>query len=231
MSFVSKNLVPPPEYRLLRLVSREARWGLTLRGAVVGLVLLLCFFVGAGWGAHRFFAVTSPVASDLLVVEGWVPDYAIRAAAAEFTRGQYRLILSTGGPVQGMGGYVNDYSTAANIGAARLRATGLAPELVQSVPSRTFNRDRTYGSALALKTWLATHAPSTARITVMTTDVHARRTRLLFQMALGPGISVGIVAIHNPDYDANRWWQYSEGVRDVLGEIIAYTYAKLFFWP
>jgi hypothetical protein len=37
--------------------------------------------------------------------------------------------------------------------------------------------------------------------------------------------------VPNPDYDAKHWWQYSEGVRDVLSEGVAYLYAKFFFWP
>ncbi len=39
---------------------------------------------------------------------------------------------------------------------------------------------------------------------------------------------VGVIGVRNPDFDANRWWQYSDGVREVLGETIAYGYAKFF---
>ena len=72
--------------------------------------------------------------------------------------------------------------------------------------------------------------PLTA-VNVVTVDVHARRTQLLFQMALGPKVKVGIIAVPNADYDAAKWWRYSEGVRAVLGEFIAYLYVKLFFFP
>jgi hypothetical protein len=65
----------------------------------------------------------------------------------------------------------------------------------------------------------------------MTEDAHARRTRLLFQKALGNDVRVGIISIPNPDYDAKHWWRYSEGVREVIGEGIAYAYAKVFFYP
>jgi len=66
---------------------------------------------------------------------------------------------------------------------------------------------------------------------VLTEDVHARRTRLLFQEAFGRETTIGIIAVPDPDYDAKHWWRYSEGVREVLGESIAYIYAKFFFWP
>jgi len=65
----------------------------------------------------------------------------------------------------------------------------------------------------------------------MTEDMHARRTRLLFEEALGKSITVGIIAVPNPDYDARRWWRYSDGVREVIGESIAYIYARFFFYP
>jgi uncharacterized SAM-binding protein YcdF (DUF218 family) len=130
-----------------------------------------------------------------------------------------------------MGGYTNDYNTSASVGAGRLKQAGLPAEVVQMVPSRVLSRDRTYSSALALKEWCAENGVSLTGINIVTADVHARRTRLLFQKALGPGVEVGIISIPQPDYDARRWWRYSQGVRVVIGECIAYLYARLFFHP
>lgn len=213
------------------MFERRLRWGLSFKGKVIAILVFAVVFVAIWANIYSFFAVNKPVACDLLAVEGWVPDYAIRVAADEYRAGAYKMLLTTGGPVQGMGGYVNDYSTAASIGATRLRALGFTDEQLQMVPSRVLQRDRTYASAVALKEWLGTHYPAERRINVMTTDVHARRTRLLFQLALGRDYSVGIIAIANPDYKSSEWWRYSEGVRDVIGETIAYVYAKFFFYP
>ena len=66
---------------------------------------------------------------------------------------------------------------------------------------------------------------------LLTEAAHARRTRLLYQEAFGEGVKIGIIAVPNPDYDAGHWWRYSEGVREVLGESIAYLYAKFLFHP
>ena len=44
-------------------------------------------------------------------------------------------------------------------------------------------------------------------------------------------VIVGIIAAPNPDYNPAQWWHYSEGVREVVGESIAYVYARLFFYP
>jgi hypothetical protein len=216
---------------LLGLVSRRERWGLTLRGwallaasiVVAGLIAIL--------GVHPFLAVTDRTTTDLLVVEGWIDDYAVRAASAEFRTGGYLDAIATGGPVHGIGTYINVYSTAASITAQRLKREGLPAEHVHMAPARIVVRDRTYASAIALRDWMKAHQFSTIKLNVLTEDVHARRTRLLFQQAFGPAVTVGVIAIPNPDYDPKRWWTCSEGVRDVLSEGISYVYARFFFFP
>jgi uncharacterized SAM-binding protein YcdF (DUF218 family) len=221
----------PSSQKLWGILARKERWGLSWRGwlAVVLLVLL------AGWTllleTYPFLAVTHRVDAHTLAVEGWVHDFAIQAAVAEFKAGSYERVYATGGPVSGLGHYVNDFQTSASVGAGRLKAAGVPAEFVQMVPSRVMDRDRTYASAVALRDWLRAHDVFVQSINIVTEDVHARRTRLLFQEALGKDVTVGIIAVPNPDYDSAHWWRYSEGVRDVLGEAIAYVYAKFFFYP
>ncbi len=180
---------------------------------------------------YPYLATTHRVNSNLLVVEGWVHDYVINAGVREFKSGRYELVFSTGGPVTGSADYTSDLDTAASVGASLLRKAGIPPELVQPVPSHMTGRDRTYGSAIALRDWFQEHNMHVVSINVLTENVHARRTHLLFQEAFGDGVQVGIIAVPNPDYAAGRWWLYSEGVRDVIGEGIAYIYAKVFFHP
>ena len=93
------------------------------------------------------------------------------------------------------------------------------------------DRDRTYGSAVALRDFFVLHHLPVTRINIVTENTHARRTRLVFQKALGPGIKVGILAAQNPDYDPAKWWRYSEGTKDVATEALSYVYARLFFHP
>ena len=42
-----------------------------------------------------------------------------------------------------------------------------------------------------------------------------------------------VQVIRNPftPFDAAHWWRSSEGVREILGESIAYLYAKFIFHP
>jgi uncharacterized SAM-binding protein YcdF (DUF218 family) len=217
--------------RLFGMLNRKERWGLSWKGwLVIGVIIIGL----VGWSVDRvypFLAVTERVNTNALVVEGWVHEYAIRAAINEFNAGHYQSLFTTGGPIVGMGGYTNDHNTSASVGAGRLKAEGFSPDLIQIVPSRVSDRDRTYSAGRALRDWFREHHTTVHGINVVTEDVHARRTRFLFQKALGNGIKVGVIAAPNPDYDPKYWWHYSDGVREVISESIAYIYARLFFWP
>jgi uncharacterized SAM-binding protein YcdF (DUF218 family) len=210
---------------------RKERWGLSWRGWLIvlpGVILAFCAFL---FRIYPFLAVTHRVDTNVLVVEGWIHDYAIRAAVEEFRSKSYQRVFTTGGPVEGAGGYINDYNTAASVGADLLRKNGLPSESLQMVPSRVMDHDRTYGSAIALQNWFREQNMAVSGINVVTEDLHARRTRLLFKKALGKNVAVGVIAVTNPDYDARHWWRYSDGVRELIGESIAYIYAGFFFYP
>lgn len=213
------------------MVTRQERWGLSWRGWLFGLGFVATATVVFALTVYPFFAITNRVETKLLAVEGWLDVYAVRVAAKEFETGGYEKVFCTGGPVQGMGGYTNDYNTSASVGAGRLKQAGVPETKVQMVPSRVLERDRTYNAALALKEWCVQNNVALTKINVMTADVHARRTRLLFEKALGSGVQVGVISIAHPDYDSRRWWRYSQGVRSVFGECVAYTYARFFFHP
>ncbi|MGC2353616.1 MAG: ElyC/SanA/YdcF family protein [Candidatus Udaeobacter sp.] len=209
----------------------KKRWSLSWRGRLFLVFALLLVGTLIFRGIYPFLAITHRVDAEVLVVEGWVHGYAIKAGVAEFKINHYQQVFSTGGPVQGNGGYVNDFQTSASVGAERLKANGIPSESLQMVPSHVIDRDRTYGAAVALRDWFSAHKIQVRYVNVITEDLHARRTRLLFQKALGDGVKIGIIAVPNPDYDAKHWWHYSEGVKDVISEGAAYLYARLFFWP
>ena len=209
----------------------KERWGLSWRG---WLVVFLVASLVTGFvllEIHPFLAVTHRVDSRVLVVEGWVHEYATIEAVQEFDNGHYQRVYTTGGPVEGLPAYVNDYETSASVGAELLKKYGIPDNLIQMVPSHVNNRDRTYSSAIALRDWLHQHNMSVQKFNVLTEDAHARRTWLLFQEAFGKDVQVGIISVPNPGYDASHWWRYSEGVRDIIGEGLAYIYAKFLFWP
>src|SRR4029077_1491374 len=129
-------------------------------------VVLLMFYVFL-FSIHPFLAVTQRVDTNVLVMEGWIHRYASRAAAEEFRDHSYERVFTTGGPVEGIGHYVNDYQTSASVGAGLLINAGVPAEVVQMVPSRTIDRDRTYSAAVALRDWLRQHDVEANRINIV----------------------------------------------------------------
>lgn len=223
----------PAEIRrcCLGLFNRRERWGLSARGWLVVISFPILFTAVFLFAAHPFLAISQRVPADVLVVEGWIHEYAIRAGAAEFKSGGYRRVFTTGGPSPGLGRYVNDWQTSASVGADGLKRAGVPESVLTMVPSRVMSRDRTFSSALALRNWLREHGQDVRAFNVLTEDAHSRRTRLLFQKAFGDGVSIGVISVPSPDYDSRRWWRYSEGVREILSESIAYLYARFLFYP
>jgi uncharacterized SAM-binding protein YcdF (DUF218 family) len=211
------------------MLSRRERWGLSGRGLLTLLVALLSVSAFIFLRCYSFLALTRPVPAKVLVVEGWVHSYAAREAVEEFKRGAYEQVFSTGGPVVGTGGYINDFNTAASVGADVLKRAGLPASCLQPVPSKEMARNRTYSSAIALRDWLRQNDRHVQSLNIITEDLHARRSRLLYQKAFGKDTVIGVISVPNPDYDEKHWWRYSEAVREVVGESIGYLYARIFF--
>jgi hypothetical protein len=202
----------------------------TWRGWLVLVFAVAALIVFSIRGAYSFLAVNDPVDNGALVVEGWLPDYALQEAIKEFKKGHHSRIFVTGGPLEN-GAPLSEYRTFAELGAATLVRLGLDTNTVQAVPAPKVRLDRTYASALALKNWLGSHGATETSFNVISLGPHSRRSRLLFERALGSNYQVGIIAIDNQEYDARQWWASSAGVRTVTDEIIAYTYTRLSYWP
>ena len=148
-----------------------------------------------------FLTVSDPVPGGVLVVEGWAPDYVMEAAAAEFKQDHYAKLFVTGIPLS-QGGFLSEDKNHAYVGAATLLKLGLTTNDVQAVPTDKTRRDRTYNMALSLKQWLRAHDLSPTKVNLITAGPHARRSRLLFEKAMGKGVTVGVVAI--PDRRIRR---------------------------
>jgi hypothetical protein len=202
----------------------------TLRGWSVLLSLAAAFLAVVVSEARTFLTVNDPISSDILVIEGWIPDEAMQRIAAEVAGGHYHKVLVTGGPI-GAGKILCGYTTWAELGAATLSRLGVSTNTVEAVPATKVSRDRTYASAVALHAWLRRHQIDTTSLNIITMAEHSRRTRLLFCKGLGHEYHVGVISINNPEYAPNRWWKSSEGVRSVVGEMLAYGYARFLFWP
>lgn len=193
----------------------------------LAIVALMIFSIR---GIYSFLAVNDPVDNGALVVEGWLPDYALQQAITEFRKGHHSQIFVTGGPLEN-GAPLSEYRTFAELGAATLVRLGLDTNAIQAVPAPKVRLDRTYASAVALRNWLDSHKIVETNFNVISLGPHSRRSRLLFEKALGKNYKVGVMAVANQEYDTNRWWESSSGVRTMTDETIAYTYTRLFFRP
>ena len=215
---------------LNKLLVRKERWTLSWTGRFFLLLLCLGVALAALAGIYPFLAIASPVKSDFLVVEGWLPRYALTQTVALVKMEDYRRVFTSGIAAD------DDWNarpgeTYAELAAERLVALGLASNLVQAVPCADQRRDRTYNSALAVKNWCATNHFPLHSMNLLTLGPHARRSWLLYQKAFGDDVKIGVIPLNIIKYDPSRWWRSSDGFREVIGEAIAYFYARFLFHP
>lgn len=213
-----------------RLIKRQEMWMLTVQGWIIAIALLTSLIIFTITHIHPFLAVTSPIPSaDLLIVEGWLPDYALQQAVAEFKNGNYQQIITTGGTLE-IGTYLTGYNSYADVAAATLKKLGMEPEKVVAVPAPYVIKDRSYTSAAEFGRWLSNANLQPQSINLISWDAHTHRSWLLFKKVLAPHIKVGAIAAKTQDYDPKKWWCSSQGVRTVIDEAIAYIYAQFFNW-
>jgi hypothetical protein len=216
-----------PIVRFLGLAAKRPRWGLTWRGRLavlaVGLGLATIFVLRI----HPFLALSQPVATRVMVVEGWISLPSIRAAAETFRSGGYERLYTVGGPFPNS--VASTGKSYAEVTADQFCEMGIPREVVEAVSAGNAQRDRTYSSAVALREYFKAHGQSVVGINVVTEGAHSRRSRLMFEAAFGDAVPIGVLSIPVDEYDTARWWQYSEGVKDVISEGAAYCYARFLF--
>jgi hypothetical protein len=216
-----------------RFFRRAEVWVPTRAGWILALSILTILaiaFVAAAARLHDFLAENRPLPTDTLVVEGWLPDETLETVADAFLRGEYRRIVTVGGPIR-LGRHLSPYEVSARLSAATLEKLGVPMESIVVLPTAKVLRDRTYEEALALKAWIDSCDTPPGVVNLQTLGVHARRSRILFQFALGDRTKVGVLAGSVTGYDPRGWWKSSEGAKTVLYETLAYVYTVLFFRP
>jgi DUF218 domain len=172
--------------------------------------------------------VSEPVPADLLVLEGWSPSYTTTQVAQEFLTGKYQRVLVVKAVLNvpdkyESGRYGADYM--ANL----LVQHGVPADRVTTILPTVVKKDRTYHSALAAREWLAQQKITVKSLNLATVGAHSRRSRLMYEKAFAGEVQIGIIPLDNLDYDPAHWWRTSEGFRDVMGEAIAYFYARFIF--
>jgi hypothetical protein len=165
-----------------------------------------------------------------LVVEGWLDDDDLARAVPLAASGQYQRVVTSGGPIETWRD-LQPWPTTAERAADYLRRHGVAPTPVFAVPAPELARERSYLSAVVVRDWARAQGLSLDAIDVFSAGVHARRSRLVYRMAFGPAVEVGVIAALPQRYRLDRWWQTSEGAKAVVGELLGLAWTKCCFWP
>jgi uncharacterized SAM-binding protein YcdF (DUF218 family) len=176
-------------------------------------------------GLYGFLAITAPVQGEYLVIEGWMPTFAYREAAKVVLHGHYAKIVCVG-VLQEDGLAGGDHRE--DFGVEQLARFGIPRDLIVTASNSAIQRDRTFHAAVAVRDWMQREGLKVSAMDVVTIGPHARRSRLLYQQALGDDVEVGVFSIHDWRIDPDHWWRSSEGARAVISEAIGYVYAKFF---
>jgi hypothetical protein len=193
-------------------------------------MILIGAFIGLTVNLYSFLAPEGEPQKGLIVVEGWIHDFALDEAVTMYRAGKYSKIVCTGVPIE-TGSYIQQYKSYPEMTAARLEKMGIDPKEIVVAIADYEKKDRTYLAAVALRQAFMSYNIEETNLHLITTGPHGRRSRMLFQKALGKDYNIGVTCLDESTYDQEDWYTCSEGVRSVLSELFAYTYAKLFFHP
>jgi uncharacterized SAM-binding protein YcdF (DUF218 family) len=197
------------------------------------LLFLLVSFASAMLlrsGLYAFLAPNDPAGANILVVEGWLAPEELDQAIEVFRKGKYERIVTTGGPVAGWPGLSKD-TVYAELAAAYLEKHGIRPEQILAVPAPRSAQERTFLSAVMFREAAKKQGMTLGAVDIFSAGPHARRSRLLFQMALGDDVRVGVLAARPESFNADAWWQSSSGVEQMFFQSFGYVWVKCCFWP
>ena len=219
------------------LFRRRHVWLPTLWGLLLVLVAFAAVAVALIANAPTYLAVTEPArgangnGARVLIVEGWMDDRELDQAVGVFRSGHYERIVTTGGPIENWVGVPVPWKDYAERGARYLAAHGLADATIDAVPAPASAQDRTFLSAVVVRDWAARERVRLDSVDLLSVGVHARRSRMMFRAAFGPGAEVGVIAAQPALHDPQRWWKTSVGAKVVLGESISLAWTACCFWP
>jgi hypothetical protein len=172
---------------------------------------------------ESFLSQQSPIPARMLVAEAWFADedQAVREIAAIVHRDGYRRVVAVGAQQPGGGTMASDSVRLAH----RLRAAGLNDVDLVTIDFLASTRHRTYTSARAVRQWMDKNDPACDAVNVFTLGVHGRKSRILFQKALEPGVKVGVIAGTPTEYRPGWWFCSLRGIYLVARNTVGYLYA------
>lgn len=177
----------------------------------------------AAGNLYSWLSASKPLGgSPSLVVEGWLPDYALLEASSIARQRQAPHIYCTGIPLD-RGTLTSSYETYADYAAAVLEKTGIPSGQITAAPAPGSMNERTRSMARALRERLQSEniPAASRRLNLVTFGTHARRSHRIFREELGPGWQVGVISLPDREIDPGTWYLQSRGAKAVLEELIA----------
>ncbi len=214
----------------VRIAKRTTCWRPTWLGWLLFLILAGILFRLFLIYSVRFLSQNHPVHAKTLVVEGWVETYVVLDALQYYRENGYERMVVTGIPIT-IYEFIAPYKNTAEATIVAMQYFGFNDTIYRAnIPTNVYV-DRTYHTGLMVKNLFDDHSDWEKSIDVYSVGVHSRRSRFLFQEALGPDFKVGIISHPDRTFQAESWWRSSKGFRNVTNELIATPYAMLFFNP
>lgn len=202
----------------LRLIQRRTVWWPTLSGWILIVLLLIGPCVFWWFEGESLLSATRRQAAEILVVEAWIGNKGIQAAAAEFANPayNYRYIVVTGGSTSSR--WEEHHWRYTEMAKEELLRSGIPPNHIIVAPSKDTESQRTFAASTAVRHMLQEKELHPSAINVFTLGAHAMRSRLIFAKLHEPAIKVGVVSWIPEDYKDTPWWKSSERAKDILTE-------------
>ena len=197
--------------------------------ALVAIAVVLLSALWCGHYLHPFLMVSQPLLTNVLIVEGWIPDRVMKQVAQVVDEGRYQHVLISGLPLH-QGAFLTHYRTHAEVTADSLMALGVDRDRIVVINCPHTYHYRTHAAALVIREWIDQRGWQLERINLCTVGAHSRRSWLIYQRIFAPQTAIGVIALPDQLYDPANWWRSSAGFRSVLSEAIAYVYVRWLGW-
>jgi hypothetical protein len=179
---------------------------------------------------YKLLTVNDPIDSENMIIEGWLPEYALKEALEVFNEGGYKNLIITGIPLEQWKS-ITENKSMAEVTASKVKSMGFDDTIYLAPIPKEVLKDRTYSTALVSKLIFKEHPQWDKSFNIFSLGVHSRRSLFLFKKAFGNNFNIGIFAAEDKSYDPKRWWKSSKGFRNVGNELFAFLWVRCFFHP
>jgi len=181
-------------------------------------------------GIYSFLFLNKSVNTKTMVLEGWVPTYALQDAINYFNDNNYENFIVTGIPITQYE-YASEFNYTSQATILALKHFGFSDTIYEAAIPTNIYKDRTYSTAIIANEIFNKHPEWEKSFNVYSMGVHSKRSLVLFKKAFPDSFKIGMIAHSDRAFIGEEWWKSSVGFRNVSNELLALTYSRLFFYP